>query len=75
MTATTQHFEATGLTCGHCAHAVTEELRALEGVEDVQVEVVTGGTSHVTVAAQHELTEGQVAAALDEAGGYRLVTA
>ena len=71
----TQTFTATGLTCGHCAAAVTEELGALEGVTSVDVEVVDGGASTVTVSAEHDLTREQVAAALDEAGDYHLVTA
>ena len=41
---TTQRFQATGLTCGHCAKAVSEELMALDGVLDAEVEVVNGGT-------------------------------
>jgi copper chaperone CopZ len=71
----TQQFRATGLTCGHCAHAVTEELSALDGVRDVAVEVVSGGESTVTVTAEQALTDAQVAAALDEAGDYHLVEA
>ncbi|GIL35177.1 MULTISPECIES: heavy-metal-associated domain-containing protein [Phycicoccus] len=70
----TQQFRATGLTCGHCAHAVTEELTALDGVDDVAVEVVSGGESVVTVTGR-ELTRAEVAAALDEAGDYALVSA
>ena len=35
-------FEATGLTCGHCAHAVSEEIKALDGVLDA---ASTGTTS------------------------------
>ena len=70
---TTQQFRATGLTCGHCAHAVTEELTALEGVDEVAVDVVDGGESLVTVRAERELADDEVAAALDEAGDYALV--
>jgi copper chaperone CopZ len=70
---TTQRFEATGLTCGHCAHAVSEELKALEGVLDAEVEVVNGGTSSVTVVTERDLSDDEVAAALDEAGEYVLV--
>ncbi|KRE60654.1 heavy-metal-associated domain-containing protein [Nostocoides sp. Soil756] len=73
--ATTQQFHATGLTCGHCAAAVTEELTALGGVSDVAVEVVADGTSTVSVTADRPLTDPEVAAALDEAGGYALVRA
>ncbi|MEI2766289.1 MAG: heavy-metal-associated domain-containing protein [Dermatophilaceae bacterium] len=70
---TTQTFQVSGMTCGHCAHAVTTELRALEGVSEVGVDLVAGGTSTVSVQADRELTDAQVAAALDEAGNYSLV--
>ena len=69
----TQNFAVDGMTCGHCASAVTEELQALAGVTDVQVALVAGGTSAVTVDATRELTPAEVAAALDEAGNYSLV--
>ena len=69
---TTQRFAVTGMTCGHCAGAVTSELTALDGVTDVNVELVPGGTSTVTVTSQAPLEESQVAAALDEAGDYQL---
>ena len=71
--ATTQQFRATGLTCGHCAQAVTDELTALDGVDEVGVEVVSGGESLVTVRAERDLADDEVAAALDEAGSYTLV--
>jgi copper chaperone CopZ len=69
---TTQTYAVTGMTCGHCGHAVTAELTALEGVSDVEVQLVPGGTSSVTVTSDRELSEAQVAAALDEAGAYEL---
>ncbi|NYG06986.1 copper chaperone CopZ [Phycicoccus badiiscoriae] len=68
-----QNFAVDGMTCGHCASAVTQELQALDGVTDVQVSLVAGGTSAVTVDATRELTPAEVAAALDEAGDYTLV--
>ena len=71
----TQTFPVTGLTCGHCVSAVTSEVSALPGVKDVQVALVADGTSTVSVIADEALTDAQVAAALDEAGDYRLVTA
>ncbi len=51
---------------------MSEELRALAGVSDVAVEVVEGGESAVTVTAERELTDPEVAEALEEAGGYAL---
>lgn len=71
---TTSTYSVTGMTCGHCVSAVTSELKAVSGVSDVRVELVAGGTSTVTVSSKAPLTDGQVAAALDEAGAYRLAT-
>lgn len=62
---TTTTYTVTGMTCGHCAAAVTQEITALEGVEDVAVDVASGA---VTVTSQGPLDEAQVASAVDEAG-------
>jgi copper chaperone CopZ len=71
MTSTTYHV--TGMTCEHCARAVTAELSALDGVSEVTVDLVPGGTSAVTVVtAAAPLTAPDIEAALDEAGQYRL---
>lgn len=70
----TQTFHATGLTCGHCAAAVAEELSAIDGVDAADVTPVRDGVSTIIVTAAQSLADEQVAAALDEAGGYRLVT-
>ncbi|AWK76958.1 heavy metal transporter (plasmid) [Rhodococcus oxybenzonivorans] len=76
MTATTStSYPVTGMTCGHCVGAVTEELRTLAGVVEVRVDLVADGTSTVTVTSTTPLTGDQVAAALDEAGDYHLATA
>ncbi|GAB2758758.1 heavy-metal-associated domain-containing protein [Nocardioides pakistanensis] len=69
---TTQTYSVTGMTCGHCAHAVTTELKALDGVNDVNVDLVAGGTSTVTVTSEAPLEETKVVEALDEAGDYKL---
>ena len=70
MASTTYHV--TGMTCQHCAHAVTDELRALDGVSDVSVRLVPGGESAVTVVSVAPLPDEAVEAALDEAGDYQL---
>ena len=72
MTSATYHV--TGLTCEHCVRAVTSELKSLDGVNDVTVDLVPGGRSAVTVTSQAPLPAEALAAALDEAGEYRLVT-
>lgn len=69
----TQTFHATGLTCGHCAASVAEELGALEGVETADVTPVRDGVSTIAVTAERDLSDEEVAEALDEAGGYVLV--
>jgi copper chaperone CopZ len=66
----TTTWQVNGMTCGHCAGAVTSELKDIAGVSDVLVELVPGGTSTVTVTSDSDLTEEQVDAALDEAGAY-----
>jgi len=71
---TTQTFPITGLTCGHCVGAISSELSVLAGVTDVQIDLVTGGTSTMTVTADQALTDDEVAVALDEAGDYKLAS-
>ena len=58
-----------GMTCGHCAGAVTEEVSSLSGVEHVDVAVDTG---EVTVTSTETVSIDRVRAAVDEAG-YELV--
>jgi len=72
---TTATYQLTGLTCEHCARSVTSEFESIAGVSTVTVELVPGGVSAVTVTSDSPLTAEAVAAALDEAGGYRLAGA
>ncbi|MEU4193539.1 heavy-metal-associated domain-containing protein [Kribbella sp. NPDC026611] len=65
---TTTTYAVTGMTCGHCESAVTEELTKLVGVQDVKIDLVAGGTSAVHVTSQSELDEAAVREAVDEAG-------
>jgi copper chaperone CopZ len=69
---TTSSYSVTGMTCGHCAAAVTSELQALDGVTDVRVDLVPDGASTVTVTSARTLEASVVAEALDEAGDYQL---
>ena len=69
---TSATYQVTGMTCEHCVRAVTGELRGLDGVREVTVELVPEGSSAVTVTSEAPLPVGAVAAALDEAGDYRL---
>lgn len=62
-------FQVSGMTCGHCQRAVTEEISQIPGVEAVTVDLATGD---VTVSASQPIDRADVAAAVDEAG-YALV--
>jgi copper chaperone CopZ len=72
-TPTTETYSVTGMTCGHCAGAVTSEIKEITGVTEVDVDLVAGGTSTVTVTSEAPLDRAAVAAAVDEAGDYQLV--
>lgn len=61
-------YTVTGMTCEHCVASVTEELTELPGVTGVDVDLATGA---VTVTSGRELSAGEVAAAVTEAG-YQL---
>lgn len=65
MTVNTTTYTVTGMTCGHCAASVREEISAIPGVTDVAVDVASGA---VEVTAEQPVTREQVAAAVDEAG-------
>jgi copper chaperone CopZ len=69
-TATT--YRVTGMTCAHCVSAVQAELSALEGVDEVVVDLQARGISKVRVTSAQPLSNEDVATALDEAGDYHL---
>jgi copper chaperone CopZ len=63
-------YEVSGMTCAHCAAAVSGELGRLAGVRTVEVDVPAG---LVTVDADGPLDLALVRAAVDEAG-YELTS-
>jgi copper chaperone CopZ len=60
----TTTYQVTGMTCQHCAAAVTEEVAAVPGVRAVEVDVAAG---RLVVRGQGYL-DASVRAAVDEAG-------
>ena len=68
---TARSYPVTGMTCGHCVASVTEELEELTGVREVNVDLVAGGTSTVTITSDQPLTDDAVKHAVAEAG-YQL---
>lgn len=71
MSESTASFTVSGMTCDHCAASVREEVGALPGVRQVDVDVPTG---RVTVTSDGPLADADVRSAVEEAG-YQLVTA
>lgn len=61
----TATYIVTGMTCGHCAASVREEIEEIAGVTAVEVVVETGA---VTVTSDAPLDDAAVAAAVTEAG-------
>ena len=61
----TTTFQITGMTCGHCQRAVTEEIGQIPGVSEVSVDLASGSA---TVTATDPVDRADVANAVDEAG-------
>ena len=57
-------YTVPGMTCDHCVHAVTAELRALAGVAGVEVDLAT---KVVTVSGEG-LVDATLRAAIEDAG-------
>lgn len=57
-----------GMTCGNCVKHVTEELTTLAGVTAVNVDLVAGGDSPVSIVSTAPLDLTDIEAAVAEAG-------
>jgi copper ion binding protein len=62
---TSSTYTVTGMTCDHCVAAVRQEVGAVDGVTDVQVELATGT---LTVESDVPIDPADVTAAVEEAG-------
>lgn len=67
---THQTFTVSGMTCDHCANAVTSEIQAIVPGAGVTVEL---GEPSTVVVSDVVITDEQMREALDEAGGYQLL--
>ena len=65
-------YRVAGMTCGHCTSSVTDALCALDDVSDVQVALVPGGISTVTLLAVSPVSDSAVRSAIADAG-YELI--
>jgi copper chaperone len=62
---TTNEYQVTGMTCGHCEMSVREEVEQIAGVDDIQVSAQTG---RLTVTGSGPVDDALVLAAVEEAG-------
>ena len=63
--AETRTITVTGMTCGHCVAAVETEVGRIAGVRQVEVDLASG---RVTVTSEGPVADGDLAAAVAEAG-------
>ncbi|PRB59908.1 heavy-metal-associated domain-containing protein [Microbacterium sp. MYb45] len=61
----TNEFQVTGMTCGHCEMSIREEVAEIPGVEDIQVSAQTGV---LLVTGSDSVDDAQILAAVAEAG-------
>ena len=62
---TIERFQVPEISCQHCVNAITKEVSALSGVEQVQVDLTE---KLVTVAHGDQITTEAIVAAINEAG-------
>ncbi len=68
MKSITTTISISGMTCGHCVSAVTEELKSLKGVEEVTVDLAADGISTATVTSHLTISPEEIGEAVAEAG-------
>ncbi len=61
----TSTYTVVGMTCGHCVTSVTEEVSAVPGVTDIDVDLATGA---LVVTSDPGVDDAAVRAAVSEAG-------
>lgn len=64
----TSTYLVEGMTCGGCAGKVTDRVEQIPGVQDIDVDLATGG---ITLTSTSGVDEAAVRQAVEEAG-YRL---
>ncbi len=64
MSVETLEYVVAGMTCGHCVQAVTTEVKALDGVVDVAIDLDT----KAVVVTGSGLDDARIREAIDEAG-------
>ncbi|THV41326.1 heavy-metal-associated domain-containing protein [Glycomyces buryatensis] len=61
----TQEYQVTGMSCGHCETSVREEVGKIGPIKQIDVSAATG---RLVVTADETVDDSAVLAAVDEAG-------
>jgi copper chaperone CopZ len=69
---TTNEYQVTGMTCGHCEMSIREEVAEIPGVDEIQVSAQTG---MLVVTSSGAVEDAQILAAVTEAGYSAVRTA
>lgn len=62
---TTNEYQVSGMTCGHCEMSIREEVSLIDGVDSIEVSAQTG---RLRVTAAQDIDDARVLAAVQEAG-------
>ncbi|WP_019201884.1 heavy-metal-associated domain-containing protein [Tsukamurella sp. 1534] len=62
---TTNEYQVSGMTCGHCEMSIREEVGLIAGVESIEVSARTG---RLRVTAAQGIDDARVLAAVEDAG-------
>lgn len=65
-------LKISGMTCGHCAQHVTDELKEIQGIDRVSVILNAGGVSTVDMFISKEISDAEINEAIAEAGDYKI---
>lgn len=71
--AVSSEYMVEGMTCSHCVSSVADEIRMVQGVIDVSVDLNAGIASRVRVVSRHAIETRLVQEAV-EAAGYRFAS-
>lgn len=61
-------YAVTGLSCTSCVDAITKRLTAVDGVQDVTIELNSGGESIVSITSHPLIDEVVAREVIDDAG-------
>ena len=61
-------YSVTGLSCSGCVNSLTKQLHELEAISDVEIDLVSGAASRVTITLTTSVEDSVVQGAITEAG-------